>query len=168
MRYDFEDLSKLPIQDCHLYDCAASGHRAARDLKCSIDDCPWGVSRDQRIRCYRIAWRTAFRRARKLRSGQTSTHLHLLESAILPEGGGCTPSVEAAPLEPAHDLILRHEFSAFIVNELLNGIDGDGAQVRHAFQPSKQVEAILFTDQLAAIHIDNSHAAVWLPPLEIN
>jgi hypothetical protein len=74
MRYDFEDLSKLPIQDCHLYDCAASGHRAARDLKCSIDDCPWGASRDQRIRCYRIAWRTAFRRARKLRSGQAPAH----------------------------------------------------------------------------------------------
>lgn len=70
MRYNFEDLSKLPLQDCQLYNCAVSGHRAAADGKRSIHDCPWGTSKERRMRCYRIAWRTAFRRARQRLSEQ--------------------------------------------------------------------------------------------------
>jgi hypothetical protein len=67
MRYDFSDLSKLPIQESHLYWCMLKGYEAAADPDASIHDCFYGPSPDTRIRCYRIAWRTAFRRARQVR-----------------------------------------------------------------------------------------------------
>jgi hypothetical protein len=67
LRYNFSDLSKLPIQEAHLYWCMQTGHQAASDPDMSIYDCPYGPSTDSRIRSYRIAWRTAFRRARQIR-----------------------------------------------------------------------------------------------------
>jgi hypothetical protein len=70
MRYDFCDLSKLPIQDSHLHWCMIKGHEAAGDPDSSLCDCPYGLSTDARIRCYRIAWRTAFRRSRQRRGTQ--------------------------------------------------------------------------------------------------
>jgi hypothetical protein len=81
VRYNFDDLSNLPIQDAHFCWCMIDGHAAGRDPSGSFRDCPYGPSTDTRIRCYRVAWRTAFRRASLARCHPTSADAFMAENS---------------------------------------------------------------------------------------
>lgn len=65
MRYNFYDLSKLPIPGSILAWIMVEAAQQAKAPHLTVHDCPYGASRDPGSRCHRIIWRTVFRRIRQ-------------------------------------------------------------------------------------------------------
>jgi hypothetical protein len=66
MRYDFYDLSRVPLGHNELSAVATDAWSAANDPEASLSDCPWNGASGRRAsrasRYKRLVWRSVFRR----------------------------------------------------------------------------------------------------------
>ena len=62
MRYNFDDLSSIPLSHQEIASIASDAMARASDPDGAINHCPWDLSDNSDARYRRVVWRTIFRK----------------------------------------------------------------------------------------------------------